>query len=101
MTVKKLFELNEAAQYLVGKSLDIGFECRECGCPFSVVYIESPGMLAARCDQCGKHEHSFPANASDLPQRVAEVRWDVAVEELEKRFGRWWFDMWFCAPCGH
>jgi hypothetical protein len=32
---------------------------------------------------------------------AAEDRWDRAINEYEKMFGHWWFDMWFCALRGH
>ena len=49
-------------------------------------------MLAARCAsaKCGKFEHSFSAHDPEIPQIAAKIRWDLAVEEQERRQGRWW-----------
>lgn len=101
--VKKLFpELSEDAEYLLGKVIEL-YECEECCCPLSEIYLKSPGILAARCAsaKCGKFEHSFSAHDPEIPQIAAKSRWDLAVEEQERRQGRWWHEVWFCAPRGH
>lgn len=100
MTIKHLFSLSDEARYLLGREVDL-YECSECGCPISAFYVERPGRLGIRCAQCGAKHRSVDVDEPWLAEVAAEDRWDRAIGEYEKTFGRWWFDMWFCAPRGH
>jgi hypothetical protein len=98
--VEDLFKLSDSVRYLLGKEVDL-YECSECCCPLSAFYVERPGRLGVRCAACGAKHRSVAVDEPWLAEVAAEDRFERAIDEYEKRFGRWWFEKWHCAPRGH
>lgn len=96
-------DLSSDVLYLLGKEAEPeGYECGACCCPLCTFYLETPRRLRWRCASCGaKADGWIAADDSWLSRVAAHDRRDRAIDEYEREFGRWWFDMWFCAPRGH